>query len=236
MDSVMNYVFRDALRDYIAEKSISVTEFDSRLNHMLAYYKDETDSLLYNLIDSHDTERFLYLCREDKTLLKLAVAFQILFPGSPAIYYGDEVGMTGDNDPDCRRCMEWGENADKDVKNWYQKMIQLRKNYSCIQSGSFRTVIADETTDTYGFVRKDETGSCYVILHRGTKNCKIECPVLERGVFAEVLSGELLREEDIGEAEFLNEDITEYKGKITLQMEPYSVKVIMSSSNSGKKQ
>ena len=90
------------------------------------------------LIDSHDTERFLYLCREDKTLLKLAVAFQILFPGSPAIYYGDEVGMTGDNDPDCRRCMEWGENADKDVKNWYQKMIQLRKNYSCIRSGSFR--------------------------------------------------------------------------------------------------
>lgn len=82
---------------------------------------------MYNLIDSHDTERFLYLCREDKTLLKLAVAFQILFPGSPAIYYGDEVGMTGDNDPDCRRCMEWEENADKDVKNWYQKMIQLRK-------------------------------------------------------------------------------------------------------------
>ena len=76
--------------------------------------------------------------------------------------------MTGDNDPDCRRCMEWGENADKDVKNWYQKMIQLRKDYSCIPSGSFRTVIADETTDTYGFVRKDETGSCYVILHRGT--------------------------------------------------------------------
>lgn len=54
--------------------------------------------------------------------------------------------------------------------------------------------------------------------------------------FAEVLSGELLREEDIGEAELLNEDITEYKGKVTLQMEPYSVKVIMSSSNSSKKQ
>lgn len=57
---------------------------------------------------------------------------------------------------------------------------------------------------------------------------------MERGVFAEVLSGELLREEDIGEAELLNEDITEYKGKVTLQMEPYSVKVIMSSSNSSK--
>ena len=236
LDSVMNYVFRDALRDYIAEKTISVTEFDNRLNHMLAYYKDETDSLLYNLIDSHDTERFLYLCGEDKKLLKLAAAFQMLFPGSPAIYYGDEAGMTGDNDPDCRRCMEWGENADKDIKSWYQKMIQLRKVHNCIRSGNFRSIIADEKTDTYGFVRLDKTESCYVILHKGADNCKIECPVLERGVFAEVLSGELLREEDIGEAEFLNEDITEYKGKITLQMEPCSVKVIMSSSNSGKKQ
>lgn len=68
-------------------------------------------------------------------------------------------------------------------------MIQLRKNYSCIRSGSFRTVIADETTDTYGFVRKDETGSCYVILHRGTKKCKIECPVLERGVLQKCFQG-----------------------------------------------
>lgn len=83
MDSVMNYVFRDAVRDYIAEKSISVTQLDSRLNHMLAYYKDETDNLLYNLLDSHDTERFLYLCHENKKLLKLAAAFQMLFPGSP---------------------------------------------------------------------------------------------------------------------------------------------------------
>ena len=118
MDSVMNYVFRDAIRDYIAEKTISVTQLDSRLNHMLAYYKDETDNLLYNLLDSHDTERFLYLCHENKKLLKLAAAFQMLFPGSPAIYYGDEVGMTGDNDPDCRRCMEWGENADQDMRDW----------------------------------------------------------------------------------------------------------------------
>lgn len=117
---------------------------------MLAYYKDETDNLLYNLLDSHDTERFLYLCHENKKLLKLAAAFQMLFPGSPAIYYGDEVGMTGDNDPDCRRCMEWGDNADQDMRNWYRKLIQLRKDNSCIKSGSFRSIIADEMSDTYG--------------------------------------------------------------------------------------
>ena len=236
MDSVMNYVFRDAVRDYIAEKSISVTQLDSRLNHMLAYYKDETDNLLYNLLDSHDTERFLYLCHENKKLLKLAAAFQMLFPGSPAIYYGDEVGMTGDNDPDCRRCMEWGDNADQDMRNWYRKLIQLRKDNSCIKSGSFRSIIADEMSDTYGFVRKDAMGSCYVVLHVGADMQKISCPVLEKGIFTDLFSGEVLVEEDAGDLKFLNEDITEYVGKITLQMEPYSVKVIMSSRNSSKKQ
>lgn len=236
MDSVMNYVFRDAIRDYIAEKSISVTQLDSRLNHMLAYYKDETDNLLYNLLDSHDTERFLYLCHENKKLLKLAAAFQMLFPGSPAIYYGDEVGMTGDNDPDCRRCMEWGDNADQDMHDWYRKLIQLRKDNSCIKSGSFRSIIADEMSDTYGFVRKDDMGSCYVVLHVGADMQKISCPVLEKGIFTDLFSGEVLVEEDTGDLKFLNGDITEYMGKITLQMEPYSVKVIMSSRNSSKKQ
>lgn len=236
MDSVMNYVFRDAIRDYIAEKTISVTQLDSRLNHMLAYYKDETDNLLYNLLDSHDTERFLYLCHENKNLLKLAAAFQMLFPGSPAIYYGDEVGMTGDNDPDCRRCMEWGEKADQDMRDWYRKLIQLRKDNSCIKSGSFRSIIADEMSNTYGFVRKDDMGSCYVVLHVGAGMQKISCPVLEKGIFTDLFSGEVLVEEDTGDLKFLNEDITEYVGKITLQMEPYSVKVIMSSRNSSKKQ
>lgn len=144
--------------------------------------------------------------------------------------------MTGDNDPDCRRCMEWGENADQDMRDWYRKLIQLRKDNSCIKSGSFRSIIADEMSNTYGFVRKDDMGSCYVVLHVGADMQKISCPVLEKGIFTDLFSGEVLVEEDTGDLKFLNGDITEYVGKITLQMEPYSVKVIMSSRNSSKKQ
>ena len=55
---------------------------------------------LYNPLDSHDTERFLYLCGGDKRRFRLAAAFQFVFPGSPVIYYGDEIGMTGANDPE----------------------------------------------------------------------------------------------------------------------------------------
>ncbi len=235
MDAVMNYVFRDAVRDYFAQSSISVSEFDSRLNHMLAFYKDETNQVMYNLLDSHDTERFLYLCGEKKELLKLAIAFQMLFPGAPAIYYGDEVGMTGNNDPDCRRCMEWGEHADKDLLQWYKQFIKLRKTYRSIRMGDFRSTIVDEATNTYGFVRTGEEESCYIVFHKGEEACSIECPVLEKGKWMDLLSGEEIPCEEVGEMLFFNADITEYQGKLKLQMSPYSVKVIMSLHNSNKK-
>lgn len=235
LDSAMNYVFRDVVRDYFAKSSISVREFDYRLNHMLAYYRNETDMVLYNLLDSHDTERFLFLCNGDKNLLKLAVAFQMFFPGSPAVYYGDEIGVTGDNDPDCRRCMEWGENADQRLFHWYQRFIQLRKENSCIRSGKFKSIVVDESTDTYAFVRSDTTGSCYIVLHKGADSCTIKCPVLEKNTFREEITGEVFECKEIGNEVFLNQDITEYQGEIILHMSPYSVKVIMSSKNSGKK-
>ena len=65
--------------------------------------------LLYtsNLIDSHDTARFLHLCNGNKKKQHLAAAFQLLLPGMPMIYYGDEFAMPGANDPDCRRGMYW---------------------------------------------------------------------------------------------------------------------------------
>ncbi len=65
---------------------------------------------------------FLWNCSGDIRRLKLAALFQLCFPGAPSIYYGDEIGLNGDNDPDCRRCMEWNpakQNAD--VLSFLQK-------------------------------------------------------------------------------------------------------------------
>ena len=60
---------------------------------------------MWNLIDSHDTARFLHLCDNNKKKQHLAAAFQLLLPGMPMIYYGDEFAMPGANDQDCRRGM-----------------------------------------------------------------------------------------------------------------------------------
>ena len=85
---------------------------------------------MWNLIDSHDTARFLHLCKDNKKKQHLAAAFQLLLPGMPMIYYGDEFAMPGANDPDCRRGMYWDEE--------YQYMPRL-------QSGSFAPGIANSS-------------------------------------------------------------------------------------------
>ena len=224
MDAVMNYLFRDAVLDYFARGKITAEEFDSRINRMLALHRDETNDAMYNLIDSHDTERFLYSCGGDRRKMKLAVAFQMLFPGAPAIYYGDEAGMTGENDPDCRGCMVWGEDADGDMLAWYRSMTALRREHSAIRLGGYRSILVDGEHDVYGFVREYGQERFYILLHRGEKSCGICCPVAEDGVYMDLLSFACYGSVP-GDGGY-NGDITGYKAQISVEMEPYSVKVI----------
>ena len=74
---------------------------------MLMRYPDDANLAMYNCLGSHDMARFLTEAKREKWRLRLAMALQMLFPGAPAIYYGDELGMTGENDPGCRGGMTW---------------------------------------------------------------------------------------------------------------------------------
>ena len=100
---------------------------------------------MWNLIDSHDTARFLHLCHDNKKKQHLAAAFQLLMPGMPMVYYGDEYAMPGANDPDCRRGMYWDEEyQDKEMYNWYKKLMQIRKAHACIVEGEMIETITNE--------------------------------------------------------------------------------------------
>ena len=217
LDAVMNYMFRDAARDYFAKETIDVEVFDYRINHMLAGYKKDTNQIMYNLLDSHDTERFLTMCDDDLRKLKLAAAFQMLFVGSPAIYYGDEIGLNGMNDPDCRKCMVWDEGQNQELKNWYKTWIKVRKEHPEIRKGSFKTVFIDKEKDVYGFVRQLDEEKTYVFLRKGTKDTReIMCPVLEgEKDYFDVLS---------------KESIMNAQGVLCFTMDSYSVKVISTKS------
>ncbi len=95
-------------------------------------------------LGSHDTPRILTIAGGDKALLKLASTLLLTFPGVPCIYYGDEIGMEGTDDPDNRRCMRWDEATwDTDLRNHYKGLIELRRNAPALRRGGFQMIHAE---------------------------------------------------------------------------------------------
>ena len=155
-DTVMNYPFYLNLIDLLADEKINVSQFVQNLGYLKGRLNKKCYPLMWNLIDSHDTARFLHLCHDNKKKQHLAAAFQLLMPGMPMVYYGDEYAMLGANDPDCRRGMYWDEEyQDKEMYNWYKKLMQVRKTHACIVEGEMIETIANDDEDTIVMIRKN---------------------------------------------------------------------------------
>ena len=139
---------------------------------------------------------------------KLIAAFQILYIGAPMIFYGDEAGIWGGNDPDCRKPMVWKDqkydnetaNPDQsnhepdtvvfndDLFNWYQKFIKLRNQYQSIKKGSFESLIIDDANQVYGFVRKLGKEEVIVLINRSNKAVSLVNPKLKKGKYTDAFS------------------------------------------------
>ena len=111
-DSAMNYDFRKHCKRFFGEASIDAAEFDSRVTDMRMRYRAQTVYAQLNVLDTHDVSRFLSICKEDKNKYKLAVLFQMTFPGMPSIFYGDELEISGVLEKDYRKPMPWGKKSD----------------------------------------------------------------------------------------------------------------------------
>ena len=155
-DTVMNYPFYLNLIDLLADEKITVSQFVQNLGYLKGRLHKNCYPLMWNLIDSHDTARFLHLCNDNKKKQHLAAAFQLLLPGMPMIYYGDEYAMPGANDPDCRRGMYWDEEyQDKEMYEWYKRLIQVRKNHACIVEGELDGIVTEDEEGTVVLIRKN---------------------------------------------------------------------------------
>ena len=136
-DAVMNYRFREACIDFFALDKINARDFLDKYFYMLSTYLPNVNGASFNLLGSHDTPRFLTICGEDKRKLKLAWLFQMTTVGAPSIYYGDEIGMTGGKDPDCRRCFMWDTLAqDRDLLRYMRNLIAARKKNPVLAKGN----------------------------------------------------------------------------------------------------
>ena len=155
-DTVMNYPFYLNMIDLLADEKINVSRFVQNLGYLKGRLNKKCYPHMWNLIDSHNTERFLHLCNNNKKKQHLAAAFQLLLPGMPMIYYGDEYAMPGANDPDCRRGMYWDvEYQDQEMFEWYKQLLHVRKTHTCIVDGELIETIVKDEEETIVFIRKN---------------------------------------------------------------------------------
>ena len=144
-DATMNYPFTGTVLDFFARGKLDARGFADALQRQLASYSRQVNEAMFNLLDSHDTPRLLTVCGGDARLLRLAVLFQLTYLGAPCIYYGDEVGMAGAGDPDCRRCMVWDPAAqDRELFAFYREAIALRRAHAALRgAGGIRFLLAE---------------------------------------------------------------------------------------------
>lgn len=137
--AVMNYPLSDSIKDYFLSRSKKTSQFIAEINCQSMYYKQQISEVMFNLLDSHDTERILTTAQGDIQLVKSALAFLFLQRGTPCIYYGTELELGGGMDPDCRRVMPWDRvSGDNVMLNFMKNLIQLRKETAdIIQQGKF---------------------------------------------------------------------------------------------------
>jgi cyclomaltodextrinase / maltogenic alpha-amylase / neopullulanase len=118
--------------------------FAARVQASLDAYAPRHAEAHLNLLGSHDTPRVLSVCGGDPTAVRLAVLLLVALPGAPSIYYGDEIGLAGGLDPDCRRSFPWQEEAwDGSACEFVRAALRARKEEPAMRQGAFRVVAAE---------------------------------------------------------------------------------------------
>lgn len=153
-DGLMNYPLRDALLEFLDGIS-SASGFAQRMKQLFRLYPRENTYAMYNLLGSHDTERIYTRLKADLNKIKLAYAFIFACPGAPAVYYGDEIGLTGGKDPACRGAFPWDSSKwNVELNAWIKNLIHTRRRYPVLRRGDFTTLLTDDRLRCYAFSRK----------------------------------------------------------------------------------
>jgi glycosidase len=199
LDTTMNYRLRDAVLGLLSPQGfdskgfgdsgriISPSEFASRMESIREDYPDAAYYSLMNLLDSHDTERIQWALTpgeetrankefnaanvaEGKQRQQIASLIQFTVPGAPTVFYGDEVGITGDDDPDDRRTFPWadeGGSPDLNMFAHYQTLNALRASNDVLVNGDFKMLLADDASQVIAYGRKTDSQAALVIINRG---------------------------------------------------------------------
>lgn len=177
LDSVMNYVFREAVLSYLTTADARL--FSMRINSLLENYPPQSLYTAMNLISSHDVPRALTVLADSpdfrtltrpqqhdyaippeklalaKRRMVLAIALQMTMPGAPTVYYGDEKGMYGYADPFNRAPMDW-ESEPCELYHQTKLLARLRNENPCLRTGFYKTLYYQDGVICY--MRSIENG------------------------------------------------------------------------------
>ncbi|MBD0380093.1 alpha-glycosidase [Paenibacillus sedimenti] len=189
-DAVMNYPFTNAVLDFVTNGKLDGAGFANAVGSLLASYPQQANEAAFNLLDSHDTPRLLTQCGEDKRRMKLAALLQFAFPGTPCIYYGDEVGMSGGGDPDCRRCMEWdASRQDRDLFEFYRRLIALRTSSEALRTGAVRFLHAKPGDARLALERVHGNEHMLILVNADRRSAKLSVKLSHERVWTSALYG-----------------------------------------------
>ena len=235
LDSVMNYVMRNLMLDFLrgyADANLT----NQRILHQMENYPLENFYAMLNLVGSHDVERVLTMLADEQAdvapkRLCLLWTWQMTMPGAPCVYYGDEVGVEGFKDPDNRRTYPWGR-ENKQLLSWCRKMIHLRREHDALRTGRFIPILTQGSVYVYAraieggkdiFGKKAQTGLFFIALNSSAQEQTVD-------VYTDALAyGEL--------TDLLQQDvkIPTSGGNFTITVPPYGSLVLTAREESGKK-
>jgi len=184
-DGAMNYSgFTNPVSEWLCgrdeyghEAAISPTRFDDWLRASRADLPVGAQETMTNELGSHDTIRFRTRCGGDIRSTYLGLIFQFTYVGTPTIYYGDEYGMEGGNDPDDRRTFEWARaNTGNPAVALTHRLAWIRKRYAALRTGSFMSLLTDDARGIYAFGRLDANHRIAVVLNNTSNTETVTVP------------------------------------------------------------
>ena len=174
-DGTMNYSFRESMTDYFATKRITNKEFADSLANLYSMYSFEALSSCQNLLSSHDVKRFLNRCGNEKDGMLGAIFLQATFPGIAGIYYGDEIGLGGADDPFNREPFPWDDEKswNLEILNYLKNLMKIKRESPIFKYGRFE--LLNEHNDFVAFRRilKDESMLCIINREKSNNDFQI---------------------------------------------------------------
>jgi len=189
-DGATHYLLRGLAFDFLITNALTGDAFGRGLEGLLHRLPRGSEYGMLTLLGSHDAERILTACREDVHTAVLLYTFLLTMPGAPLLYYGDENGMTGENDPDCRKPMVWDKSGwNHALRNPIEKLIGLRRTTPCLRRGEVKVVFAEDRIVVLERTWRDQKALIVLNNSRVARKLGIPVPYPEGTILRDGLCG-----------------------------------------------